>query len=76
MFESNLVNKLGDYYEWEDNNTTLSIKVNNVKSVAILDSEAGIVIATKTMWEAWGKPTLTRIRMKLQLTHGGLSNHP
>lgn len=35
------INKVGDYCEGEDGNTTLPLEFNNVKSLAILDSEAG-----------------------------------
>ena len=61
------VNKVGEYCEGEDGNITLPAKYNNVKTLAILDSGAGIAIATKSLWEAWGKPAIRRTQMKLQL---------
>ena len=50
------INKVGDYYEGEDGNTTLPIEYNGVKNLAILDSGAGVAIATKSVWEQWGRP--------------------
>ena len=38
---------------------------NEVKSLAILDSGAGVAIRAKKVWESWGKPTLRKTRMKL-----------
>ena len=35
-----------------------------------MDSGVGIVIATKSTWEQWGKPTLKQSQMKLQLADG------
>ena len=35
--------------------------------MAILDIGEGVAIATKEMWEAWGKPTIRKTQMKLQL---------
>ena len=43
------------------------MEFNEVKSLAILDSGAGLAIATKEVWESWGKPALRKTRMKLQL---------
>ena len=42
--------KVGDYYEGEDGNTTLPMTYQGQTTLAILDSEVGVVIATKTMW--------------------------
>ena len=42
--------------------------------MAILDSGVGISIATKLVWEKWGKPTLHKTRMNLQLADGSLNN--
>ena len=64
------VNKLGDYCEGKDGNITLLVEYNNVKTLAILDNGAGIAIATKSLWEAWGKLAIKRTRMKLQLFDG------
>ena len=38
--------------------------------MAILDSGLGVAISTKDVWDAWGNPTLRKIRMKLQLANG------
>ena len=44
------------------------------ESIVILDSGAGISIATKTIWEKWGKPTVRQTRMNLQLADDSLEN--
>ena len=59
------LNKVGDYCEGDDGNTTLPVEYKGVRSLAILDSGAGVAIATKQVWEAWGKPALRKTRMKL-----------
>ena len=64
------INKVGDYCEGEDNNTTLPVEFNKVKSMAILDSGAGVAIATKDVWDAWGNLALRKTRIKLQLANG------
>ena len=64
------VNKVGDYCEGEDGNTTILVEFAGQTSIAILDSGAGVAIAMKNMWEAWGKPALRKTRMKLQLAYG------
>ena len=43
------INKVGDYCEGEDGNTTLPIEYKGVKTTAILDSGAGVPIATKAI---------------------------
>ena len=53
-----------------DIKTTSPIEVNDVKIIAILDSGANIAIATKNVWEAWGKPAFKKTRMKLKLVVG------
>ena len=60
------INKVGEYCEGEDGNTTLPVEYNGHTSLAILDSGAGIAIATKQVWEAWGKPAIRKTRLKLQ----------
>ena len=40
------LNKVGDYCEGDDDNTTLPMEFNEVKSLAILDSKVGVAIAT------------------------------
>ena len=52
------INKVGDYCEKEDINTTLPVEFNEIKSMAILDSGVGVAVATKSVWDAWGNPTL------------------
>ena len=59
------LNKVGDYYEGDDGNTTLPMEFNDVKSLAILDGGVGVAIATKQVWESWGKLALWKTRMKL-----------
>ena len=48
-FEPIPINKVGDYCEGEDNNTTLPIEFNEIKSMAILDSGTGVAIASKSV---------------------------
>ena len=38
--------------------TTLPITYEGIQSIAILDSGVGISIATKTIWEKWGRLTI------------------
>ena len=64
------LNKVGDYSEGNNSNTTLPIEYNDVQSLAILDSGAGVALITVQVWEAWGKPALRKTRMKLQLADG------
>lgn len=64
------INKVGDYCKGKDENTTLPIEFNEIKSLAILDSGVVVAIVTKKVWEAWGKPALKKTRMKLQLENG------
>ena len=61
------INKVGDYCEGEDGNTTLPVKFNQVTSLAILDSGAGVAIATKQIWVSWSQPALRKTRMEIQL---------
>ena len=64
--------KVGKTNEHIQGHTTLPVKYKDIKSMAILDSGAGISIATKTIWEKWGKPTVRQTRMNLQLADGSL----
>ena len=43
-----------------------------MKTLNILDSGAGIAIATRNIWESWGKIAMQETRMKLQLVDGHL----
>ena len=63
-------NKVGDCCEGEDSNTTIPVEYKGVNMFAILDSGAGVAIATKKIWESWGRPTIRKTRMKLQLADG------
>ena len=54
------MNKVGDYCKGEEGNITLPLEYNNVQTLAILDSGAGIAIATKQVWEAWGKSAIRK----------------
>ena len=64
------LNKVGDYCKGEDSNTTIPVDFNGQQTLAILDSGAGVAIATKRIWESWGKPAIRKTRMKLQLADG------
>ena len=66
------LNKVGDYCEGLDGNITLPIEYNDVETLAILNSGAGVAIATKLIWEKWGKPAIRKTRLKLQLADGHL----
>ena len=66
--------KVRDIQAKDEGNTTLPIVYEGIESVAILDSGAGISIATKSIWDKWGKPTVRRTRMNLQLADGSLEN--
>ena len=61
------INKVGDYCEGDDGNTSLLVDCNEVKSSAILENGVKVAITTKDVWDAWGNPTLWKTRMKLQL---------
>ena len=68
------LNKVGEVIKKDEGNTTLPVEVESIISMAILDSGAGISIATKTIWEKWGKPKVRRTHMNLQLADGSLEN--
>ena len=57
-----------------EGNTTLPVEHGSIISIAILDSGAGISVATKSLLEKWGKPTVQSTRMNLQLADGTLKN--
>ena len=67
-------NKVSSYQDRnkDKGNATLPLEYNGVKTLAILDTGAGIGIATKAMWEKWGKKALRKTRMDLQLADGNL----
>ena len=58
------INKVGDYCEGEEGNTTLPIEFGKHKCTAILDSGARVAIVTKQVWESWGKPPIRKTRTK------------
>lgn len=64
------INKVGEYCEGDDGNTTIPVELAGKSTLAILDSGEGVAIATKSIWEAWGRPALGKTRMKLQLADG------
>ena len=45
------INKVGQHNDGEDANTTLLVELKGYKHISILDSGAGIAIATKSTWE-------------------------
>lgn len=47
------INKAGGKAEDDEGNTTLSREINNVKSIAIPNSGAGVGIASKVVWVLW-----------------------
>ena len=59
------LNKVREYCKGANGIITLSIKYNDVKTLAKLNNGAGIAIATKNIWEAWGKLAMCKTRMKL-----------
>ena len=63
-FELVPLNKVGDYCEGEDKNTTNFVEFKGHQTLAILDSGAGVAIATKKIWESWGKPAIKKTCMK------------
>ena len=64
--------KLGEYYEGNEGNTTLPVEYAGHSNLAILDYGAGVAIATKKVWENWGRPDLKQTCMKLQLADGSI----
>ena len=57
-----------------EGNTTLHVEHENVVFMAILDSGAGMSVATKSIWEKWGKPMVRSTQMNLLLADGRLEN--
>ena len=54
-------------------NTTLPLEHSDYKAIAILDIGGGVSIATRSIWEKWGKRALRKTRMQLQLANGKLA---
>lgn len=50
--------------------TTLELPINDVKSMAILDTGVGVSIVAKEIWKNLGKLALCRTRMGMQLADG------
>ena len=70
-------NKLNNYgkHRADKGNSMLPIQMGKVKTLAILDTGAGVSIATKAMWIKWGQLSLQKTRIELQLADGNLE-HP
>ena len=52
------LNKVSGIKGKDKGNTTLPVTYGGIQSIAILDSGVGISIATKTIWEKWGRSTI------------------
>ena len=52
----------------------MPVEHGNVVFMAILNSGVGMSVATKSIWEKWGKPTMRSTQMNLQLANGRLKN--
>ena len=68
------INKVSKKIGPSEGNTTHPVEHGSIISIAILDSGAGISVATKSIWEKWGKPTVRSTRMNLQSADGKLEN--
>ena len=55
------INQVGDYCKGEEINITLTMEYKQVKSLSILENGAGVAIATKSIWETWGKPAIKKL---------------
>ena len=73
-YEPVKLKKVNKIQSKDEGNTTLPVLHEGIESIAILDSGAGISIATKSIWEKWGRPTVRQTRMNLQLADGSLEN--
>ena len=71
-------NKVNSYQDQnrDKGNATPPLEYNGVRSMAILDTRAGIGIATKAMWIKWEKGALCKTRMDLQLVVDGNLEQP
>ena len=56
-------------------NATFPVEVDGIKTMKILNTGAGISIATKAIWDQWEKQALHKTHMALQLADGNLE-HP
>ena len=52
------INKVSKKMGTLEGNTTLPVERENVIFMPILDSGARMSVATKSIWEKWGKPTV------------------
>ena len=52
MCETIPLNKVGDYNEGNNSNTTLLVEFNEVQNLAILDSGERVALITMQDWEA------------------------
>ena len=52
------INKMSKKMGSLEGNTTLPVEHRNVIFMAILDSGAGMSVATKSIWKKWEKPTI------------------
>ena len=68
------INKMSKKMGSSEGNTTLLVEHGSITFMAILDSRAGMSVATKSIWEKWGKPTVWSTQMNLQLANGRLKN--
>ena len=68
------INKMSKKMGSSKGNTTLPVEHESIIFMAILDSRAGMSVATKSIWEKWGKPTVRSTQMSLQLADGRLKN--
>ena len=68
------LNKVNKYEKpgRDKGNAMLPIKMNGVKTLAILDTGAGISIITKALWIKWREQALRKTRLELQLADGNL----
>ena len=64
------INKMSKKMGTLEGNTIVLVDNRNVIFMAILDSDAGMSVATKSIWKKWGKPTVRSTRMNLQLADG------
>ena len=66
------INKVNGIRGKDEGNMTLPIEYGGIVFIAILDSGVGISIATRSIWEKWGKLTTMSTHMKLKLVDRSL----